>query len=172
MTQISLRQNDHRVPGNAERRPDTWWVAATSKTIGGKSITFAFAPQFAKTVASAAAGAAISTELGGTFTGAAQRVIISHGVERPARMMRLTGSLDLGPVNIDRLLVRTADFGSASSIRDEEADPSKMTDDIVVNGKRTPSRASYIVYIGADALRGCASITYDKPNRLIQLMCN
>ena len=151
--------------------PDTWWVAATSKTIGGKSVRFAFAPQFATTVASAGAGAAISAELGGALTGAAQRVVISHGVERPVRAMRLTRPLDLGPVSIDRLLVRIADFGSANAIPDEEPDPSELTDDIVVNGKRKRSRASYIVYVGADALRDCASITYDKPRHLIQLMC-
>ncbi len=151
--------------------PDTWWVAATSKMIGGKSIKFAFAPQFATTVASAAAGAAISEELDGSLSGAPQRVMISHGVERPARVMRLSRTLDLGPVSIDRLLVRTADFGSANSIRDEKPDPSEMTDDIVVNGKRKPSRAAYIVYVGADVLRGCTSITYDKPQHLIHLTC-
>lgn len=151
--------------------PDTWWVAATSKMIGGKSIRFAFAPQFATTVASAAAGAAISAELGGAFTGAAQRVMISHGVDRPARAMRLTRPLDVGPVSIDRMMVRVADFGSAASIQDEEIDPSEMMDDIVVNGKRKPSKASFIVYIGADALSGCASITYDKPRHLIRMMC-
>ncbi len=151
--------------------PDTWWVAATSKIIGGKSIKFAFAPQFATTVASAAAGAAISEELDGALSDTPRRVMISHGVERPARVMRLSRTLDLGPVSIDRLLVRTADFGSAKSIRDEEPDPSEMTDDIVVNGKRKQSRAAYIVYVGADVLRGCTLITYDKPRHLIHLTC-
>ena len=157
-----------REANGAER---TSSIPATSKMIGGKSIKFAFAPQFATTVASGAAGAAINEELDGALSGTPQRVMISHGVERPARVMRLNRTLDLGPVSIDRLLVRTADFGSANSIRDEEPDPSEMTDDIVVNGKRKPSRAAYIVYVGADVLRGSASITYDKPRHLIHLMC-
>ena len=72
---------------------------------------------------------------------------------------------------MDRLLVRTADFGSANSLKDEEPHPFEMTDDVVVHGKRKPSRAAYIVYVGADALRGCASVTYDKPRHLIQKTC-
>ena len=109
--------------------------AATCKMIAGKSIQFAFAPELATTAVSASAGA-ISEKLDGALSCARQRVIIPHAVECLARAMRFSRTLDLGPVSVDRLLVRTADFGSANSIRDKEPDPSETTDGIVVNGKR------------------------------------
>ena len=150
--------------------PSAWWVAATYKDIGGKRIKFALAPQFATSVASAAAGAAISAELGGALSGSEERVLISHGVARPTRMMRLNVPLRLGPISLNQLLVRIADHGSAASIP-KDADPAETTGDVVVRGKRRPSHASYIVYLGADALQGCSSITYDKPRHLIDLSC-
>lgn len=152
--------------------PTAWWVAATDMQIGGKWIRFAFAPHFPTSVASAAAASLISAEFGGTMSGNAQRTLISHGVDRPTRKMRLDRPLSLGPVNIDRILVRTADYGSAGSIPDDDIDPSEMAGDIIVNGKRSASRPSYVVYIGADALQGCASITYDKRRHLIELACS
>jgi hypothetical protein len=140
--------------------------------IGGKWIGFAFAPHFPTSVASAAAASLISAEFGGTMSGNAQRTLISYGVDRPTRKMRLDRPLSLGPVNIDRILVRTADYGSAGSIPDDDIDPSEMAGDIIVNGKRSASRPSYVVYIGADVLQGCASITYDKRRHLIKLACS
>lgn len=168
-----------RKPTGAERigtvrlLPATaWWVATTDMQIGGKWIRFAFAPHFHTSVASAAAASLISAEYGGALSGSPQRTLISHGVERPTRPMRLSRPVSLGPVNIERLLVRTADYGTAGSIPDEDIDPSELAGDIIVNGKRSASRPSYVVYVGADALQGCASITYDKGRHLIRLACN
>lgn len=148
-----------------------WWVASTDMQIGGKWIRFAFAPHFPTSVASAAAASVISAEFGGSMSGSTQRTLISHGVDRPTRMMRLDRPVSLGPVNVDRLLVRTADYGSAGSIPDNDIDPSEMSGDIIVNGRRSASRPSYVVYVGADALQGCASITYDKRRHRIDLAC-
>ena len=149
----------------------SWWIATTPRTLGGKTIQFALAPQFPTSVASAAAGAAISRELGGTLTGEPERVLVSHGVHRPARAMRLDRPLALGPLHVDGLLVRTADYGPSGVIRDEFVDPAEAPDAVVIRGRRKPTRASYTVYLGADALAGCPAVAYDKPPRLIQLTC-
>ncbi len=148
-----------------------WWLATTLRQIGGAEIAFALAPNFPHTVASAAAGAAIARAHGGSFAGISAPVAISHGVTRPARPMALARPLAFGPVSIDRLLVRTADYGSTAGI----ADPSEVVDSpadaIVVKGRRQRSKPSYVVYLGADLLGGCSSITYDKPAATITLRC-
>ncbi|WP_428968610.1 hypothetical protein ACQR50_12835 [Sphingomonas sp. Xoc002] len=151
---------------------DNWWLSSVELPIGGHDVTFAFAPQFPRTVASAAAGAAIGRAQGAQFDGAVQPVLISHGVSRPARPVRLARPLVLGPLRIAELLVRTHDYGSATDIDPSEADGLEADRrDVVVKGKRTKSRPSYVVYIGADMLNGCSSITYDKPGHVVTLRC-
>ena len=150
-----------------------WWLASAVLPIGGHDVLFAFAPQFPRTVASAAAGAAIGRAQGAQFDGAVEPVLISHGVRRPARPVRLARPLALGPLRLTSLLVRTHDYGAATDIDPSEADGREMADrgDVVVKGKRTASRPSYVVYVGADLLNGCSSITYDKPGETVTLRC-
>ncbi len=151
---------------------NSWWIATTPKDYGDVKLLFAFAPQFKTTVASAAAGAVIAASHGGSFTGEAVPVSISYDVKRPARPVKLTQPLEFGPLKISTLLVRTRDYGSASSIKDPSVDdPSESAGDIVVKGKRKPSRPLYVVYIGADTLAACSSIIYDKPAATITLSC-
>ncbi len=149
-----------------------WWLASVEVPIGGQHILFAFAPQFPRTVASAAAGAAIGRAQGAQFDGAVEQVLISHGVRRPARPVRLTRPLMLGPLRLTDLLVRTHDYGAATDIDPSEADGlDAATRDVVVKGKRAKSKPSYVVYIGADMLKDCSSITYDKPGQTVTLRC-
>lgn len=149
-----------------------WWLASVEQGIGGHDVLFAFAPQFPRTVASAAAGAAIGRAQGARFDGAVEPVLISHGVRRPARPVQLAQPLALGPLRITSLLVRTHDYGAAIDIDPSEADGLESDNrDVVVKGKRTKSRPSYVVYVGADVLKGCSSITYDKPGRVVTLRC-
>lgn len=151
---------------------DSWWLASVALPIGGQDIVFAFAPQFARTVASAAAGAAIARAQGAQFDGDVQSVPISHGVNRPARPVRLTRPLKLGPLSMTNLLVRTHDYGAATDIDPSEADGLEaQKPDVVVKGKRTKTRPSYVVYVGADLLGACSSITYDKPGQMVTLKC-
>mgnify|MGYP004500908509 CR=1 FL=1 len=150
-----------------------WWIASTTLEFGGKNVLFAFAPHFPTTVMSAAAGRVISAALGGRMTGEAGRQLISHGVERPVRPVAFDRPLKIGSVEVTRALVRTADYGSAGSIPDDtEIDPSESGgEDIIVTGKRKASAPVYLVYVGADALRGCSSLTYDKPRKTISMSC-
>lgn len=151
---------------------NSWWLATTPQRFGSKTVQFAFAPQFADTVASAAAGAVMVRDLGGAFTGPARPTLISYGVERPARPVRLARPLRFGPIAIADILVRTADYGSAANIADAgPVDPSEDGGDLVVEGRRKGGAPAYVVYVGAAALAGCSSITYDKPAQTISLSC-
>jgi len=152
--------------------PRRWWLATTPRRFDGKEVRFAFAPHFPISVASAAAGAAIASDLGGTLGGETQHVRISHGVERPVRRMALARPLAFGATPLDALLVRTRDYGDASTIAaGAEDDPSESGGDVLVTGKRKGTPPSYVVYLGADALRGCSSITYDKVAATVTLSC-
>jgi len=155
----------------------SWWLATTPVEVDGKTLYLALAPQYPTTVASAAAGAAIATAHDGRFVGAAEPVAITHGVRRPARRMSLGRPVLLGALRIDDLLVRTRDYGSAASIADVDAaapaaeHDASESEDVLVRGKAQRSPASYVVYLGADVLGGCSSITYDKVARQIRLVC-
>jgi hypothetical protein len=146
-----------------------FWLATTTRAIRHQDILFAFAPQFDRTVASAAAGTDIARAYGGRFDGPVERVHISHGILRPARPMMVDRPILLGPLRIDRLLVRTADYGSVGGIAAPPEAP--QTGDVVVKRRRQPARPSYFVYLGRDVLDGCASILFDKPARRIDLSC-
>lgn len=149
-----------------------WWLASVTVPIDGHDVHFAFAPQFPRTVASAAAGAAMGRAYGARFDGAALPVLISHEVRRPARPVMLLHPLVLGPLSLTHLLVRTHDYGAATNIDPSEADGAEEPKgDVVVSGKRNRTKPSYVVYIGADLLDRCASITYDKIAMRVTLRC-
>lgn len=149
----------------------SWWVASTVLEIGGKKVRFAFAPQFPRTIASAAAGSLLVREFGGGFVGPPARTRLQHGVDRPIRPVRLARPLRLGSVALEDVLVRTADYGRAGGIPDDAVDPSEAPDEIVVTGRKSSSKVSYLVYIGADVLSGCSSIMFDKKAKTITLAC-
>ncbi len=153
-------------------RPWNWWIAGTEQEINGQMIHFAFAPQFETSVAGASAAAHISQIHKGQFTDIRKNILIAYGVERPTRQVNLAVPITLGAINIASLLVRTEDFGSATTIPGNK--PATEPEDksaIIVTAQRKIPKAKLIVYVGADALYGCSSITYDKPAKQIHLSC-
>lgn len=147
-----------------------WGIASTSLTLDGQQVRFAFAPQFTTSIASAAAGGALARAQGGRFTGAPLSVAINHGVERPARPVRLDRPLAIGPVSLTHLLVRTLDYGAARGIADQ-VDGAENPADILVTARTDRQAPQYIVYLGADALSHCSSVTFDKAAMTISLSC-
>jgi hypothetical protein len=147
-----------------------WGIASTSLMAGRQSVRFAFAPHFPRSVASAAAGGALARAQGGRFMGMPEPVLISHGIARPARPVRLDRALMIGPVRLIDVLVRTLDYGTAAGIADqvEEADNPA---DILVTGRTDRQAPNYIVYLGADVLGGCSSISFDKTAMTVTLSC-
>lgn len=146
----------------------SWWLASSRMKIDGKNVLFAFAPQFENSVASAAAGSVISNVYGGQFAGEILQTRISHNVSRPVRKLELRNKLMLGELMIPSLFVRTQDYGNIDNISErKDRDPSE----IIVTAKSKSKKPDYLVYVGADALKTCSSITYDKKRKKIILSC-
>ncbi|WP_114953419.1 hypothetical protein [Sphingosinicella terrae] len=135
--------------------------------LGGEPLRIRFDPHHPRTLATAGAGVRIAEAQDGTMSGAAEPVEIAFGIERPVRTLRLARPFAVGPLALTSLGVRTADFGNAGSIREEDADP----DEIIVTGRRGRDTSRDRLSIGADALGRCSSITFDKPGRAIRLTC-
>lgn len=139
----------------------------TSLTIGGQTIFVTWALDRRDSVATAAAGAVLAPPLGGQFVGAPGRATFAFGVERPVRRLRLDHPLALGPLRLDAVQVRTADYGNVSAIPVADSDPGE----IVVTGSRKSGKALYALQIGTEAMAGCSSLVFDKPRRQIILHC-
>lgn len=156
-----------------------WWLASTSQEINGKTVIFAFAPQFERTTVSAEVGALLAESHEGHFTTERLTVVISHGVARPARELKLKRPLVFGSFRISSLLVRSTDYGYTSEIaRASDLKNSNNSGDeeegaITVNGKfvKTHGKKRYLVYVGKDVLNNCSSITYKKPTKIIEISC-
>ena len=122
-----------------------------------------------RSIATAAAGAVIATENGGTWSGETSEEMISFGIARPVRPMHLERPLLLGGIALPDLVVRTADHrGNFALPSDQEAD----SGEVVVTGQtRSRQRASLSLTIGLDRLGSCTSATYRKAGRLLRLRC-
>jgi len=80
----------------------------------------------------------------------------------------LARPLAIGPLSLDTVAVRTADGGSVAALPTMtavEADPDEIV--VVAKGRRAPGSMT----LGADELRRCSSIVFDKPARVIRLTC-
>lgn len=140
--------------------------------IGRQEVRLGFAPERPTSVATAAAGALLAELQGGSLDEARQRIRLATGVERPVRAMRLARPLSVDGLEIAELVVRTRDFGGATSLPglepgDEEASP----DEVVVTARGEASPPVYYIMLGADALAPCSSITFDNERRRVELSC-
>lgn len=134
--------------------------------VGGEPLRIRFDPWHRRSLATAGAGVRIAQALGGRVIGETGSDEIAFGVERPTRTIVLETPLQVGPLALKRLGVRTSDFGNVAAIH-EEGDP----DEIVVTGKRQRDRSHDRLSIGSDQLDHCSSIVFDKPAKRIVLSC-
>ena len=126
-----------------------------------------FDPFSPTTVANAMMANELAGSLRGHFVGEVHPRMIALWVSRPVRTLRFETPLTFGPLRIDRTEVRMQDTGSTNSIPDQAPDP----DEIIVSAlSKNDKRLRYII-LGADALRNCSSITFDKATRQIRLSC-
>jgi hypothetical protein len=135
--------------------------------LGGEPLRVRFNPHGPRTLATAGAAVRIANAHDGVMGGETAPAHIAFGLSRPVRNMRLGTPLVVGPLAITELGVRTADFGNASGIREEGGDP----DEVVVTGDRRRNRNRDRLSIGADQLRNCSSIVFDKSARQVRLTC-
>jgi len=135
--------------------------------VGGAPMRIRFDPHHPRTLATAGAGVRLAAAYDGRIGGEIESLEIAFGIRRPVRTLRLARPLAIGPLAIATLGVRTADFGSTASIREEGGDP----DEIVVTGGRRRNVRRDRISLGADSLARCSSILFDKAARQIRLTC-
>jgi hypothetical protein len=144
-----------------------WGGSYALVDLGGEPIRIRFIPNAPRTLATAGAAIRLANAFEGRVSGETTPAHIAFGISRPVRTLRLGRPFVVGPLTILELGVRTADFGNASANREEGGDP----DEVVVTGDRRRNRGRDRVAIGADQLRNCSSITFDKRARLVRLTC-
>jgi hypothetical protein len=139
----------------------------TTIRAGEKDLTVMWDNSRGGTIVSEAAGAEIAKANGGSFYGPAATEMVQLNAERPTRKLRLATPLRIGPISIGDVSVRTSE-GGESDIPDPDADPSEML--VAVNAK-SKIKPDYLVFVGLNDMKNCSSLTFDKPAKLIRLMC-
>jgi hypothetical protein len=135
--------------------------------LGGEPLRIRFDPHHPRTLATAGAGVRLAAAHEARIGGEVESVEIAFGVSRPVRTLHLGRPLQIGPFAITELGVRTSDFGTAASIREEDGDP----DEIVVTAGRRRDNDRDRIAIGADLLARCSSLVFDRHARQIRLTC-
>lgn len=135
--------------------------------LDGRALKIRFDPFHPRTLATAGAAVRLAAAHDGTIGGETESLEIGFGIARPVRTLRLGTPLAIGPITLTTLGVRTSDFGSADSIREEGGDP----DEIVVTGSRGRNRDRDRIALGADSLSRCSAIIFDKRAREIRMTC-
>jgi len=154
----------------------SWYSLRAEIMVGSERLQVRFDPHHRRTVANALAGQRIAATLGGRFDGPPVSEEIAFGIERPVRPMALTRPLDIGPLSLNRLGVRTVpDLNSGGSVAGikEAGDPDEVVDpaDVVVTGKRKKKHRPGTLTLGADQLDRCSSLVFDKATKEIRLTC-
>lgn len=139
----------------------------TTIKIGDKVITIMWDNSREGTIVSGAAGAEIAKANGGSFVGPVATEMVQLNAERPTRKLRLADPLRLGPISIRDISVRTSE-GGESSIPDLDADPGEI---VVTADTKSKIKPDYFVFVGLNDMKNCSSLTFDKPAKLIRLMC-
>jgi hypothetical protein len=127
-----------------------------------------FDPASATTITNAMLANELAASQRGHFVSGVHVRMIALGISRPVRTLKFGTPLTFGALKIDRTEVRMQDTGSTMSIPDEAPDP----DEIIVSAQSENDKRLRYIILGADALRTCSSITFDKPKRQIRLSCD
>lgn len=130
-----------------------------------------------ETLVNAGAGALLSTHFGGSFAGEARDMPINYGISRPVRPLAFTTQVAVGDLPLQDFVVRVADYGSLSAIKDPaaesaNADENADPNEIVVTGqrkKKKPVRKE--MTIGLASMKTCSTLTFDYVKREIRLSC-
>lgn len=143
-----------------------WGPSVARLQLPDGPITVRFDPHVPRSTATAGAAVRIAAQFGGALAGPPSGTPIIFGITRPVRTMRLSRPLPIGPLQVDVLAARVADYGSTAGIADRDADP----DEVVVVGGRRGKEDDRIV-LGADWLARCSAIVFDGSARSIRLSC-
>jgi hypothetical protein len=134
---------------------------------GVASVQLRFALSQPKSVATAAAAAALAREWGGAWNGDVGSAKLDFGITRPIRPMRFSRPGLLAGFRFDTLPVRVADFAGETSL---PSDP-ELADEVVVSHPLPFQQPWPAVTIGLDQLSRCAEIVYQAAPRRLTLSC-
>jgi hypothetical protein len=141
----------------------------------GFGLSFGVEHDYRLPLASAATGAALLAELGGTVTDEVWDEEILLGVTRPVRRVVLARPLEIGPFLLREIAVRVRDRRDAMGAGAALPEPPGPDDDpaeIVVTADRPGKmRPVYTLEIARPVLAACRSITFDKAAGQILLDC-
>lgn len=136
--------------------------------LGGAPLRIRFDPHHPRTLATAGAGVRLAAAYDARIDGDTGSAEIAFGISRPVRTLHLGRPLQVGPLEIVELGVRTSDFGNTASIREAGGDP----DEIVVTAGSRRNNDRDRIAIGADLLARCSSLVFDRVAHQIRLTCN
>lgn len=122
----------------------------------------------ARSLATAAAAAAIASAHSGVLVGKPHEETIEFGVERPVQLVRLDAGLTIGPLKISEVDARIRDYGTTAGIQTDDADPSE----IIVTAKGRRDRSIYHLIVGARDMKACSRLEFDKAAAIIRLYCS
>lgn len=162
--------NEHKVMlpmGDQGGLAANWGERFAIVMVGGAPMRIRFDPYHPRTLATAGAAARLAAANRGVMTGTSSTAEIAFGIQRPVRDMTLGAPLQVGPLSIARLGVRTSDFGSIDGLPSDQADP----DEVLVAAKRKHDANADRINIGSDLLNHCSSILFDTKRRQIELSC-
>lgn len=118
-------------------------------------------------VATKSAGTILARAYGGELARGYSRIAGPFGIERPVRVMTLRPPAPLVGFAVDRLVVRTADFGGRRTFPGEEA----RRGEIVVR-RRTKAQHDWpAIVLGREYLGRCSEIVFATLSRTITLKC-
>lgn len=139
----------------------------TEIMLNQRPVQIYFGLKRARPLATAGAGSVIAAAQGGRLVGQPRPMPIDLGVTRPVQVMILDRPLTIGPLSIDRLGVRVADYGRTRVPEARLVDPNE----IVVTGNSRRDRRYDWLSVGRDALAHCSSLTIDKRRKTLTLSC-
>lgn len=140
---------------------DGYGGMGSAMTVGKDRLLLRWALDRNETTANAKAGDVLQTANGGQWTGAMIDLPVAFGVERPHRHLTLNDAFSVGPMRIARLAVRSNGTDTGST------DP----DEIVVTANKKKQKGPGAIIFGRDALAHCSSLTFNKVQRQILLVC-
>lgn len=139
--------------------------------VGGAPMRVRFDPHHPHTLATANAGRRLAEAYGGAFAGGAFTTEIAFGIERPVRRMRLARPVTVGPLALTAIGVRTGDVGSSAAVPEADAPPPDPDEIVVVARDKRHDPERDRLSLGADMLRPCSTLVFDKRARTIELSC-
>jgi hypothetical protein len=139
--------------------------------VGGQPMRVRFDPHHPHTLATANAGRRLAAAYGGGFAGDPFTTEIAFGIERPVRRLRLARPLAIGPLALTAIGVRTGDVGSSAAVPEADAPPPDPDEIVVVARDKRHDPERDRLSLGADVLRPCSTLIFDKGARTIELSC-